>query len=258
MEAKITRAVPVITKERFMTIKKEDVVAKAKELGIEITDAQVDAHVLIGELPVKKTTGAPPEDKGEEEEDEDLTEGMRRRLRKEKEKRNIVKTEHDKLAKELADLKVAEAARQVEKDKEKGNWEKLNKDAQDAAARAGDVIKKTKDKFRDNAVRTAVEGALLAAGVPGARLSKAVRLFDLSKVEFSWTKEDDLEYEIEDFAVKVESFKKENDFLFEDKDEDDDPPRGYQGNRPPKPGARTTDEKKREEIKKRFSQVFNN
>jgi hypothetical protein len=242
-----------------MAVTKDDVLSKAKELGLTLTDEQVNAYVVIGELPVKKEdgTGTPPDDgaSGDDDvsEDKGLTEGMRVRLRKEKEKRLALKAEFDKNQKELEDLRNREKERQVDKDKAKGDWEKLVKDTQDEKSRFEALAQKSKDKFKDNAVRVAVESALLEAGVPSDRLSKAVRLFDIGKVEFAWTKEDDLEYEIDDFKSEVEAFKKDNNFLFEEIE--DNSSHGFKGNPQPKAGGRNSFDKNDARIRELFSSL---
>jgi len=240
-----------------MAVKKEEVLAKAKELGVTLSDDQVNAYVLIGALPSKENSGTPPggnggDGDGDGDDDDDLTAGMKERLRKEKEKRNALKAQMDKQATDLKKLQDAEAARQAEKDKEKGNWEKLNKDAEAAKAKAEATAAKARDKFKETAIRTTIESKLLEAGVPAARLSKAVKLFDSSNVEFSWTNEEALEHEVEIPESEIEAFKKDNDFLF-DESGGDEKPSGYQGNRPPKGGSKTSSEKKREELKSLFS-----
>jgi hypothetical protein len=235
-----------------MPVKKEDVIAKAKELGIELPEEKINAFVLIGALPTKENSGTPPGDEGDEDED-DLTAGMKDRLRKEKEKRKAMKDDFDKVNKTLKELQDAEAKRQADKEKEKGNWEKLNKDAEEAKKKAEAIAAKAKERFKDSAARSAVESKLIGAGLPASRLSKALKLFDMSVVDFSWTNEETLDHEVEIPDSEIEAFKKDNDFLFE-KSEGGEPSSHYQGGKPPKSGAPGGDknrERIREELSKR-------
>jgi hypothetical protein len=106
-------------------------------------------------------------------------------------------------------------------------------------------------------VNSKLETELLKAGCPADRLSKAVKLFDASKIGFNWTNEEALEYDIEDFGAELESFQKDNDFLFGTVEGDEPPPSGYQGKRAPNAGSKSVKEKTREGFIKKYPQIFN-
>jgi hypothetical protein len=237
-----------------MSITKENVIEESKKLGLTLSEDQINAYVLIGQLPIKANTDSATGDKDADTDDKnkDLTAGMQERLRKEKEKQNALRTEYDAAMKKLKEFEDKKALEDAEKDKEKGNWEKLNKDAIDAKAKADAVIAATKDRFKQNAIKARIESELIKAGVPAERLSKALKLFDSSKIEFEWANEETLDFNIEDFGSEIESFKKDNDFLFESKESVP----GFQGFKPPNSGNQTSKEKQREEIKRKYPHVF--
>lgn len=243
-----------------MSVTKESVIEESKKLGLTLSEDQINAYVLIGRLPEKASDSTPGDtnhndDEDDLEKDKDLTAGMKERLRKEKEKRNALKFQHDEALKKLKELEDKEALKNAEKDKEKGNWEKLNKEAQDAKTKADEVVLKAKEKFKGNAIQTRLESELLKAGVSAERLSKAVKLFDSSKIEFEWLNEDSLDYSIEDFGSEIENFKKDNDFLFTGDNSSGN--HGYQGrNQPGNGGSQTSKEKKREEVRKKYPNLF--
>jgi hypothetical protein len=238
-----------------MPVTKEQVTEEAKRLGITVTDAQVAAYVTIGALPKKEDT-APPAGDDDGDDDADVkgdSKGVQERIKKINQQK---KDALDAKAKAEAALKVLqdkEAASQAEKDKLAGNWEKLNKDALDAKAKAEATAAAAKDKFKATAIKSRLETELLKAGCPAERLSKAVKLFDASQIGFTWTNEDSLEFDIEDFGSQLEGFKKENDFLFTAGGEEA-PPSGYQGNRPPASGGKTSKDRE-ERIKSQFSSL---
>ena len=210
-----------------MLVTKDQVLAEAKKLGITLDDTKVNAYILVGALPVKEETAPPAEDESLED-DKDLTKAMQERLRKEKEKRVSLKVDHDKAIKDLADLRAKEAARDLDKEKEKGNWEKVSKDSLEKVTKAEQAVMTLKEKVKTIAISSRLESELIKAGVPAARIAKAVKLFPVDKIGFEWIDEDKLESEIDDFASVVEEFKKDNDFLFDKTDEPN--PSGYRGN----------------------------
>lgn len=236
-----------------MTITKEQVSEEAKRLGLTLDESKINAYVTLGVLPTKGGTVPPSGDEDEDDdENKDLTRGMQDRLRKEKEKRLAIKAQLDANLKKLKELEEMEALKSAEKDKEKGNWEKLSKEALDAKAKADAIAVAAKDKFKATAIRSRLETELLKAGVPADRLSKAVKLFDSSKIDFSWSKEDALEFEIEELGSEIEVFKKENYFLFVKTGDGDDAKTGYQGFNYNQNNNKKGKDKKLDELKSMF------
>ena len=243
-----------------MSITKEEVLAEAKKLGLTLSDAQVDAHVLIGALPKKaEDTGSHTEDDDDDQGDDGkgLTDGARKRIEKLNKQKKEALARAEAAEKLAADAKKAQEEADRKKSADKGEWEKLQKTADEKAKAADDAIAKAKQRTKEGAVKRAIETGLLAAGLPSKLLDKALKLFPAEKVEFGWTKEDDFEYEIEDFGSVVDEFKKDNDFLWAGAgDSGDADSAGFRGREQPTGGKKTASEKKREELRKKHPQLF--
>jgi hypothetical protein len=231
-------------------VTEQQVKDKAKELSVELTPEQIAAHVMIGRLPEKEEADSSTGDEGDEDETTgaDKDKIPKDRLDKVIAQRNAER----KRAKDLAD-KVAELEAKVKTSdrsdaEKKGDYEKLlaeTKAEQEKVKKLADTVK---DRQRSMAISGQIKASLLEAGVPAARLAKALKLFDADKVEFSWTNEETLEFEIEDFSDLVEEFKKDNDFLFGDAGGGADENRdaggsasGFRGNSQPKGGGKGGD-----------------
>jgi len=242
-----------------MSVTEQEVRDKAKELGMELSDDEIKAHVVLKTLPSKEGDPPPPKKKDEEldELDEkDLTEGMRKRINRMKEKHSeemdALKDTMTETQKKLKDFETKEAEAQKAKDEQKGNYEKLSKEAEEAKTKADAAIQATRERFKETMISQKVEESLLRAGVPQDRLTKAIKLFDESKVTFKWLNEETMEYEVKDLSSEVEAFKKDNSFLFGDSDSSSD----WSGKK--KQGGHTKkDEEKVKEMKKKFP-VFRN
>jgi len=235
-----------------MSVSNEQVKEEAKKLGLTLSDAQVGAYVTIGVLP-KKEEAAPPA--GDDDDDTDTdgskdSKGVQERIKKLNDQKKAALAETAAAKAALKVFQDKEAADKIEKDKLAGNWEKLQKDAADATAKANAIAAAAKEKFKSNAVISKLETELLKAGCPAERLSKAVKLFDSSKIGFNWTNEDALEYDIEDFGAELAGFKKDNDFLFTGLGEER--PSGYQGANYRPSGGKSASEKETARLKELF------
>jgi len=200
-----------------MPISKEEVQAKAKELGVDLSDEQVNAYVLINTLPTKEAEKPDP-DNDDDGDDKDLTAEMKKRLAKEKEKREKLAQEKAELEKKVKEAEAAKADKDRKDAEAKGEYEKLLKENQERAEKMEQEKKALRDSIKASAIKSEVKTALLAAGCSKENLPKALRLFDLSKVEFSWVDEEKLEHEVEPVDSIVEAFKKDNAFFFATED----------------------------------------
>jgi hypothetical protein len=239
-------------------VTREQVIEEAKKLGLTLTDAQIDAHVTLGRLP-EKAAGSSSGDKSEEDDadgEKDLTAGMKERLRKEKEKRSKLEKDMAETAKKLKEFEDANAAKSRSDAEKKGEYDKLIQEANDAKARFESGSKAFSDRYKEHAIQGEVKTALLAAGVPKDRLPKAIKLFDISKVDFEFTDEAKLEYEVDGLDALVEEFQKDNDFLFTGTGNENDDTNFIPQTRRPKPGLPKPD-KAKEDLKKRHPRLFN-
>jgi hypothetical protein len=235
------------------TVTKEQVTEEAKKLGLTVTDAQVAAYVTIGALPKKEDTAPPAGGDDDDPNGSGDSAGVKERIKQLNDQKKAALAEKKRLEEELKAFKDKEAAAQTEKDKQAGNFEKLQKDALDAKVKAEATAAAAKEKYKSTAIKARLETELLKAGCPADRLAKAVKLFDISKIGFNWTNEDALEFDIEDFGAELEGFKKDNDFLFAANGEEQ-PPSGYQGRdfRPNNTGGKNKNEAR---IKEQFSSL---
>lgn len=231
-------------------ITKEEVLAKAKESGLTLKDEEIAAYVLIGRLPEKAAgTGSPTGDKGHDsltpEEEAKLGEGAKQRIQQLIKQRNEIKEQLEAQAKILKQLQDAQADVTRKESEKKGEYEKLLGELNTQKTALADSLVTLKNNLKDTAVKSKVETALFAAGIPQDRLPKALKLFDLAKVGFTWVNEAKLEYEIGELKDQVEAFKKDNIFLFNEKE---NPNPAYAGNRPGQSKQKT--DKSADEIKR--------
>jgi len=235
-----------------MSITNEQVKEEAKKLGLTLSDAQVGAYVTIDVLP-KKEEAAPPA--GDEDDDTDAdgskdSKGVQERIKKLNDQKKAALAETAAAKAALKVFQDKEAADKIEKDKLAGNWEKLQKDAADATAKANAIAAAAKEKFKSTAVTSKLETELLGARCPRENLADAVKLFDASKIVFDWTNEETLEYNIEDFGAELEDFKKRKAFLFTGSGEER--PSGYQGANYRPSGGKSASEKETARLKELF------
>ena len=221
-----------------MVVTKEQVQEEAKKLGITLDDEGVAAYVKIGLLPVKEAGSLPDDDDDDDDDDtskDGLPKGVKERLSRLAKQRRDARDQAAALQKKLDEQKKVLDDQTREEAEKKGEYTKLLDELQKKEKTLTDQTATVKARFQQAAVEREVESALLIAGVPSNRLAKALRLFDSDKVEFEWTDEEKFEYEIENFDELVETFKKENDFLFagtgEGDENEDTPP--FRGHRPP-------------------------
>jgi hypothetical protein len=241
-----------------MPVTKEQVVEEAKKLGIELDDAKINAFVLIGELPKKDSAGSHTDDGGgdgggDDDPDHKGGKGAEARIKKLVDARKATQAALDAANAELKKFKDAQDAAARKDAEAKGQYDKLIADADKATKAAEAAVAAAKERVKETLITNKLESELLKSGVPADRIEKAVKLFDKSKIAFSWTDEAAMTHEIEDFAPVIADFKKDNDFLFLDAG-DGDP--NLQGHRPPTAGGKTTAEKKKEELKKKYPSVF--
>lgn len=198
-------------------ITREQIEQEAKKLGIALTEDQINAYVTLQRMPEKSAAGSQPGDNDDDDDlDKDtLTEGMKRRLAKEKEKRSTLQKQVDDLNGKIQEFERLKSDKDRTEAEKKGEYEKLLGEIKAEREKIALQSKSMKERVKSNAIQSEIKTALLKAGVPSDRLPKAVKLFDLSKVEFDWTNEEALEYEIESVDSLVESFKQENEFLFD-------------------------------------------
>ena len=186
----------------------QEIKAKAEELKITLTEEQIKAYLILDQLP--------PDPNAEVEDLDDNTQkAINERIKKANEKTKQVLAELNEAKKRLADFeKIQTDLANVDAAK-KGEWEKLKTDAEAAKKTAEEVITKQKELTKNNGISGAIKEGLLFAGINKDQMTKALKLFDVSKVNFSWINENNLEYEIEDISKLVEDFKKDNPFFFE-------------------------------------------
>lgn len=240
-----------------MSVTKEQVLEEAKKLKLQLSEEQVGAYVLIGALPKAADTGSTTGDDNDDDDADDKDsgdkDGAQKRIKQLAEQKRALKKEKEDLAKKLKELEDAKADAARKTDEGKGNYEKLTAETAAAKKKAEDAIVTIKERMKKGAVESAAKEALRDAGVPVARLAKAIKLFDLQSIEFDWTNEEALEYEISDFKPTVDAFKKENDFLF-NSDEQDETPSGIQGRSQPTKGGKSEREKEKlERLRNQFS-----
>lgn len=203
-----------------MPVTKEMVEAKAKELGLTLTPEQVLVFTTLGVLPTKGESGSQPggeEEPGNEEDDKDLTAGMKKRLEKERLKREKLATEHAENLKKLKAFEDEAANKTRTESEKKGEYDKLLAETKASKEKLDSSLKTVQESYKQKAIESEVRNALLEAGVPSDRLPKAVKLFLLEKsddVKFEWSDAEKFESEIDGVTEAVESFKKDNDFLF--------------------------------------------
>lgn len=241
-----------------MGVTKEQVQAEAKKLSMTLEESEVDTLVKLGMLPVKAEDDDSEDDDEDDEGDLDDKEKKGRaqkRIQKLAAERKAARTERDTAKAELKKLQDEKAAAEAEKATKAGDTEALTAAATEKADKADKALERAKSRVKDNAIRTAVSEALRSAGVSSDRIPKALKLFDLEKVEFDWSDEENLSPDVGDVGDLVEEFKKDNDFLFtKDTEEgDDDKPNAGPFNRPPK-GAKAKEaaEAKAAELRRLF------
>jgi hypothetical protein len=231
-----------------MAVTKEQVQARAKELKITLSDAEVDTFVKLDILPAKEGAGPSPDD--DDDADDKGGKGAETRIKQLVEQRKVARDEAKALSERVKVLEAAEGDKKRAESEKKGEYDKLIAEATKKAADADAAIGKAKTVVQVKAIEGAVTAALMAAGVPKDRLSKALKLFDISKVVFSWTNENDLAFEVEDPTALVEAFKTENEFMFDAGDGNGGAPSG-----PLQPNARPQqkpDEKAAEELRRKY------
>lgn len=232
-----------------MSVTKEQVQEEVKKLGITLTEDLINAHVLLGKLPIKE------EEKKEEEEEKDKgSKGEQARIRQlVKEKNDAKKLAADAL-KKLQEKQDAEDKAKKEKLEADGKHKELAEAEAKKAELAEKKAEAAKNSLKDTAIRQRIEVSLLSEGVPADRLTKALKLFDVSGVDFEWEDENELTYKIGDVSEIITEFKKDNAFMFDKSDDDDDDkskPNKYDPHKSPK--AKTLKEKDVERLKKNFS-----
>ena len=224
-------------------ITKEQVLAKAKELGIEVSDAEADVFVKLGVLPTKESDNTP---------------GVQERISQLVSQRKAAQAELETAKATLAKLQEAQQAADQKGLEAKGEWEKLVKTADERQAAAIAAIAKAKDTIRTASTREALRTALVAFGLfngveeskRAARLQAATQLFPVDKVPFTWTDEEGMLCEVGDMTAAMEEFKKANDFLFlGETGGSGTPPQGRKPGDPPKP---ETPEERKARLVKQF------
>jgi len=241
-----------------MAVKREEVEAKAKELGISLTEEQIIAHVALGSLPVKESVKAPDDD-DDDDDDTDLTAGMKKRLGKVAQQRKEAREEAAELRKKLKDIEDAEEKTKAEKLKAEGRVSEALDDATSKLAAATAALTAARETVKEKAIKGEITTALMAAGLLSGveegkradRIKKALRLFDTEDVHFEFKGDDSFEYDMDDIGELVKAFKAENDFLFLGEGGDDDDAGGQNKFSSPKPGKapkNETPDKRRERL----------
>lgn len=250
-----------------MPVTKEIVEAKAKELGLTITPEEVALFVKMGVLPAKaepdsssRGGGDDGNGDGDGDGDDNLTDVMRKRLNKEKEKRVAMQRDFEAKSKRLEELENIMKDKTRSDSEKKGEYDKLLKETTDLKEALNKNIAFVQNNFREKTIESEARSALLSAGVPSDRLPKALKLFLLEKgadVNFEFTNKDKFEYDIDGVSEAVEAFKKENDFLFvEGGDTNQDPNKFNPVRKPPKGTPPDASEKAKEALRKRFPRIF--
>lgn len=223
-----------------MSVTKEQVVAEAEKLGLTLDESQVNAYITIGLLPAK-VEGSPPDKKSD---DDDLPEGVKKRMSKLAEQKNEFKKQAEETAKKLQEIEAKLSEKDTKDKADKGEWEKLTQEANELKSAAQATIEASKGIIKTNSIKSIVELELIKAGCITDRLPSALKLMDLDDIGFEWIDETNLKYDINTDKVSrtVAEFKKQNDFLFAT--EDGKLP--YKGNQPNSP---TNKKMKEEQIK---------
>lgn len=216
-----------------MSVTLEQVQEEAKKLGIELSDDQAKSYVTLNMLPVKQSGSSKDEDDGDGDEDEvdlddlkdeKLTKAIRKRINGLNEKRKAERKEAQKLLaemkKQLKEFQDSASAKDDDQKKKQGKYEELLKKTEEKEKKLEGTFKQTKERLMNTEISAALKSALIDQGVRKDRLSKALKLFDFDSIDFDWTDEESLEFEIGDFSPEVESFKKEWPEFFADGDDD--------------------------------------
>jgi len=201
---------------------REQIIAEAEKLGLKLSEEQISAYVTIGQLPTKGKDSSTDNNADDNDDNDDptgddkLPDGVKKRMSKLAEQKRLFKKQAEDNAKELKALKDRLNESDLKKSQDKGEWEKLSKEAMEMKTKFESAINVSKETIKRNAITSKVENALLKAGCIPDRLPSALKLFEIDKVEFSWVDEDNLTYDIDEESIEkaLTNFKKENDFLF--------------------------------------------
>jgi len=246
-----------------MAVKREEIEAKGKELGIELSEEQISAHLTLGILPTKEAGAGDDEEDEDEDDDDNLTAGMKKRVSKLAGQRNKAREERDEARRKLKEITDGQTKREAEKKKEAGKTEELLTDANTKLEKAQTALTAAREKVKTNAIRNAVTTGLIAAGIldgvdeskRSARMKKALKLFDLEDVEFEWKDEDSFEYELDDVSDLVKGFKEDNDFLFTGESGNNEPQFPEDKFRNRTPGKKPKKSEKPDEVRERLREA---
>lgn len=245
-----------------MSVTKQQVLEKAKNLGITLSDQDADLFVKLGVLPIKGEEGGSSTEGNDKNDDDDngdgddsgKEDGAQKRIKQLVNQKKELAKQNAEITKRLKDLEELAAKTQRQESEKKGDYEKLLKETEEAKVKLEKSIEANKEKFKTKAIEDSIKEALRDAGVPSNRLNKALRLFDSSKIEFAWTNEDSYEYEIEQFSDLVTEFKNDNDFLFVEGSEDST---GHRGNAQPGSNKKHPVKSKEEELRRLYPALGN-
>lgn len=239
-----------------MAVKKEDVIKKAEELGLTLSDDQVNAYVTIGDLPVKQESDSPPDDKGDDDSASDKDKGAQKRIKQLVDQKNEYKYELERYKAQIAELDKAKENDERAKLEAKGEYEKLLVEAEQAKKKALDVIELQKNKTKEMGINAKIESALVKEGVPADRINDALALFPVSKVEFDWTDEDKLLYSIGEIEQLVKDFKESKGYFFTGNDGNNNGDGGFDAPRSPNFNSSPTGKQKQtDRLKGLFSSL---
>jgi len=228
-----------------MSVTKEMVSAKAKELGVTLTDEQVNVFVSLDVLPIKEDSDSSTGD--------DDKKGAQARIRQlVNDKKEAEKKANEANAK-LAEREAADAETKRLADLAAGKFKEVADEETKKRLAAETQSALIKKNLQESLVSDKIKAVLLSSGIPQERIIQAVKLFNREVVSFTWKDETAGIFEISIADDKIELFKKDNYFLYPPVDEN--ALYGQRFNPGRVPGSATIGEKEIKELEKKFPAI---
>jgi len=242
-----------------MEVTLESVRSEATKLGLELSDDEANAYVLLKKLPTKENVKPPEEEDDDEEEDGDpsLSEGMRKRINKlnakHRKKTSELINQMSEVTKKLKAYETEKAEAERKKKEAEGKHQEVAEQVLKEKAELENKLVTQRQALQSNYTKSEIKAKLLGTGCNSDRVEKALQLIDQDGINFTWTNEDTYEYAIDGIDSSIEGFKSKWPEFFNESDEEQT--RNFNGSpRPPKSKkkGKEDEEERRKEMSKKF------